>query len=218
MRVRGEVQIENSHNSIQHIDITEVRSLSKKFNRTVVTLERKYGDVCGERDGSSPRSDDERHVFHSGGRGTKESARPVATRRADGGCGRSLRWSSSKMTKHRLPPLALISPHKPHLQTSPYLWNRVLRRIISSKPRSSKDVESNSTRNWPRTWRWPLGRRGVELGSTALLRPRGQSHVLGTRGLYSPIPPAVPGAPSASGRASRPRSRSSRKTASASRR
>ncbi len=65
---------------------------------------------------------------HSGGGGvTKKSARPVATRRADGGCGRSLRWSSSKMAKHRLPPPALISPHKPHLQTSPYLWNRVLR-------------------------------------------------------------------------------------------
>ena len=37
--------------------------------------------------------------------------------RADGGCRRSLRWSSSKMAKHRLPPPALISPHKPHLQT-----------------------------------------------------------------------------------------------------
>ena len=49
---------------------------------------------------------------HSGGGVTKKSARPVATRRADGGCGRSLRWSSSKMAKHRLPPPALISPHK----------------------------------------------------------------------------------------------------------
>ncbi len=44
------------------------------------------------------------------------SARPVATHRADGGCGRSLRWLSSKMAKHRLPPPALISPHKTHLQ------------------------------------------------------------------------------------------------------
>ena len=55
-----------------------------------------------------------------------ESARPVATRRADGGCGRSLRWSSSKMAKHRLPPSALISPRKPHLQTYRYLQNAVL--------------------------------------------------------------------------------------------
>ena len=54
------------------------------------------------------------------------SARPVATRRADGGCGRSLRSSSSKMTKHRLPPPALISPHKPHLQTRHYMCDCVL--------------------------------------------------------------------------------------------
>ena len=63
---------------------------------------------------------------HSGGGATKISARPVATRRADGGCGRSLRWSSSKMAKHRLPPPALISPHKPHLQIRHNLCYRVL--------------------------------------------------------------------------------------------
>ena len=43
-----------------------------------------------------------------------------ATRWADGGCGRSLRWSSSKMAKHRLPPPALTSPRKPHLQLPCY--------------------------------------------------------------------------------------------------
>ena len=43
-----------------------------------------------------------------------------ATRWADGGCGRSLRWSSSKMARHRLPPPALTSPHKPHLQLPCY--------------------------------------------------------------------------------------------------
>ena len=60
------------------------------------------------------------------GGATKPSARPVATRRADGGCGRSLRCSSSKMAKHRLPPPALTSPHKPHLHTSSYLWKGAL--------------------------------------------------------------------------------------------
>ena len=64
--------------------------------------------------------------FYSGGGATKKSACRVATRRADGGCGRSLRWSSSKMAKHRLPPPALISPRKPHLQTLPYLRSSVL--------------------------------------------------------------------------------------------
>ena len=63
---------------------------------------------------------------HSGGGATKKSARPVATRRADGGCGRSLRWSSSKMQRHRLPPPALISPPKPRLQTLQYLCSSVL--------------------------------------------------------------------------------------------
>ena len=58
-------------------------------------------------------------AWYRRGGATKPSARPVATRRADGGCGRSLRWLSSKMAKHRLSPPALISPHKPHLQTSP---------------------------------------------------------------------------------------------------
>ncbi len=57
---------------------------------------------------------------------TKPSARPVATRRADGGCGRSRRWSSSKMAKHRLPPPALISPRKPHLQTRHFMCDMVL--------------------------------------------------------------------------------------------
>ncbi len=56
------------------------------------------------------------------------STRPVATRRADGGCGRSLRRPSSKMPKHRLPPPALISPHKPHLQTRHNLCYSVLHR------------------------------------------------------------------------------------------
>ena len=64
--------------------------------------------------------------FYSGGGATKKSACPVATRRADGGCGRSLRWSSSKMAKHRLPPPALISPRKPHLQTRHNLCYSVL--------------------------------------------------------------------------------------------
>ena len=45
---------------------------------------------------------------------------------ANGGCGRSLRWSSSKMAKHRLPPPALISPHKPHRQTRNNLCCKVL--------------------------------------------------------------------------------------------
>ena len=76
---------------------------------------------------SRARSDDELNALYHGGGATKLSARPVATRRADGGCGRSLRWSSSKMAKHRLPPPALISPHKPHLHTSSYLWDGALR-------------------------------------------------------------------------------------------
>ena len=63
---------------------------------------------------------------HSGGGATKKSARPAATRRADGGCGRSLCWSSSKMQRHRLPPPALISPPKPRLQTFQYLCSSVL--------------------------------------------------------------------------------------------
>jgi len=94
--------------------------------RTLSTLERKYGNVCGERDGSSSRSDDELDAPNLRGGATKKSARPVATRRADGACGRSLRWSSSKMAKHRLPPPALILPRKPHLQTLPYLRSSVL--------------------------------------------------------------------------------------------
>jgi len=67
---------------------------------------------------------------YSGGGATKKPARLVTTRRADGFCGRSLRWSSSKMAKHRLPPPALISPRKPHLQTLPYLRSSVLRRRL----------------------------------------------------------------------------------------
>ncbi len=59
-------------------------------------------------------------LCHGGGGATKKSARPVATRRADGGCGRSLRWSSSKMARHRLPSPALTSPRKPHLQLPCY--------------------------------------------------------------------------------------------------
>ncbi len=86
----------------------------------------KYRYVCGERDGSSSRSDAELDASYLGGGATKKSARPVATPRADGGCGRSLCWSSSKMAKHRLPPPALISPRKPHLQTYRYLQNAVL--------------------------------------------------------------------------------------------
>ena len=91
------------------------------------TLERTYCNVCGERDGSSSRSDDELDALHHGGGATKKSACRVATRRADGGCGRSLRSSSSKMARHRLPPPALISPHKPHLHTLQYLRSSVLR-------------------------------------------------------------------------------------------
>ncbi len=74
----------------------------------------------------SSRSDAELDASNLGGGATKKSARPVATRRADGGCGRSLCGSSSKMAKHRLPPPALISPRKPHLQTYRYLQNAVL--------------------------------------------------------------------------------------------
>jgi len=42
----------------------------------------------------------------------------AATLRADGGRGRSLRCSSSKMLGHRLPPRALISAHEPHRRTA----------------------------------------------------------------------------------------------------
>ena len=83
----------------------------------------KYDDVCGERDGVESAKRRRGDAFYRRGEATKTSARPVATRRTDGGCGGSLRWSSSKMARHRLPPPALISPHKPHLQTSSYFWN-----------------------------------------------------------------------------------------------
>ena len=53
---------------------------------------------------------------HSGGGAAKISGCCVATVRADGDCGRSLRLSSPKMAQHRLAPPALISPRKPHLQ------------------------------------------------------------------------------------------------------
>ena len=89
----------------------------------------KYDDVCGERDGVEGAKRRRGDAWYRRGGATKPSARPVATRRADGGCGRSLRWSSSKMAKHRLPPPALISPHKPHLHTSSYLWKGALTRI-----------------------------------------------------------------------------------------
>jgi len=42
----------------------------------------------------------------------------AATLRADGGRGRSLRCSSSKMLGHRLPPRALISTHETHRRTA----------------------------------------------------------------------------------------------------
>ena len=103
----------NLQRSLQKID-----KLSAPFH--------KYDDVCGERDGVEGAKRRRGDAWYRRGGATKPSARPVATRRADGGCGRSLRWSSSKMAKHRLPPPALISPHKPHLHTSSYLWKGAL--------------------------------------------------------------------------------------------
>ena len=70
---------------------------------------------------TSSRSADVLDASYCGGGATKLFSRPVATRRADGGCGRSPRSSSLKMARHRLPPPALISPHKPYLQTSSHL-------------------------------------------------------------------------------------------------
>ena len=99
----------------------------------------KYDNVCGEPDGVESAKRRRRDASYRGGGATKLSARPVATRRADGGCGRSLRWSSSKMTNHRLPPTALISPHNPHLQTSSYFWNGAL-----SESRSGENLPAIS--------------------------------------------------------------------------
>ncbi len=100
----------------------------------------KCDDVGGERDGVEGAKRRRGDAGYRKGGATKPSARPVATRRADGGCGRSLRWSSSKMAKHRLPPPALISPHKPHLHTSSYLWKGAL----SPAPRSAGPIRERN--------------------------------------------------------------------------
>ncbi len=118
----------------------------------------KYDDVCGERAGVEGAKRRRVDAGYRRGGATKPSARPVATRRVDGGCGRSLRWLSSKMAQHRLPPPALISPHKPHLQTSSYLWNGTLRlcfrlvsfvflglTIVSGAPRQQIATSSDPT-------------------------------------------------------------------------
>jgi len=57
----------------------------RNLGNSLSTLERKYGNVCGERDGSSSRSEDELDAPYLRGGATKKSARPVATRRADRG-------------------------------------------------------------------------------------------------------------------------------------
>ena len=52
-----------------------------------------------------------------------------------------------------------------------------LRPTLGSKPRGSKDVESNSTTRLAFVVAVASRSPWVELGSTALLRPGGQSHV-----------------------------------------
>ena len=112
---------------------------------------------------SRARSDDELDALYHGG---KPSARPVATRRADGGCGRSLRWSSSKMARHRLPPPALISPHKPHLHTSSYLWDGALSQV---KPLKGTGEPPGIE---PRTCPWSVRQLGKFAEGNALLESR----------------------------------------------
>ncbi len=78
-----------------------------------------------------------------------------ATRWADGGCARSLGWSSSKMARHRLPPPALTSPRKPHLQLPCYFGIDHL--VCSERPHTAK-AHSFA----PRLARRPLQRPGAK--------------------------------------------------------
>ena len=135
-----EGEVSQSHGeTLPHLEPPKGSSVPLRFQVLILACPSKGPDcVTGAVNPDARRGDAGDARPSSRSQNKADGLTPTVTRRENRACGRSLRCSSSKMTQHRLPPPALISPRRPHSRNRDPLLGQAPRSHCDKKRRNNR--------------------------------------------------------------------------------